>query len=367
MAPDGARFQAPARGATITKGNTWDSGYLSKAVKKVIHIYRYISIREMYKRYGSIAPTHQRFEERKQHYRTRRDQFRGNPRSTLELEAWRNKDSNFDYQLLLVSALLKSPSPLSAFPLGKVDVVARGIHNGSQKSFIPPALVGKPSYGGAIRGKTDTFFSEYATHNAPDLILSESAHSYIIGNLASYDSRQYPSAPPDKRPEGQAFAHTLVIPKARVYNIVDPAATADNCFLVREMRAHFLRFWARPDGKAKILARTKRALDEQDRKLLASSDNNNDSNGDSYASVRAAVFDHFEAMKPAFERLREDDFLFGFHCFPENSIGHLHMHVFPHGEPFRAVSTKQYDWKTVPLQAVLEVETEDGNCVGGGE
>ncbi|KAL8895096.1 MAG: hypothetical protein Q9207_008301, partial [Kuettlingeria erythrocarpa] len=214
---------------------------------------------------------------------------------------------------------------------------------------------------------------EYATHNAPDLILSESAHSYIIGNLASYDSRQYPSAPAGKRPEGQAFAHTLVIPKARVYNIVDPAATADNCALLHEMRAHFLRFWARPDGKAKILARAKRALDEQDRKLLASSssspssDNSNNSNGDSYASVRAAVFAHYDAMKPAFERLRgEEDFLFGFHCFPENSIGHLHMHVFPHAEPFRAVSTKEYDWKTVPLQAVLEVETEDGNCKGGG-
>lgn len=71
-------------------------------------------------------------------------------------------------------------------------------------------------------------------------------------------------------------------------------------------------------------------------------------------------------MKLQFERLKEDDFLFGFHCFPENSIGHLHMHVFPHGEQFREFSTKEYDWKTVPLQAVLEVEKEDGNCVGGG-
>ncbi|KAL8904649.1 MAG: hypothetical protein Q9207_003137 [Kuettlingeria erythrocarpa] len=125
MAPDGARFQAAASGAIITKGNTWDSGYFSKAVKKVIHIYRCIGIREMYsKRYGSIAPTYQKFEERKQHYRTRRDQFRDNPRSTSELEAWRKKDSSFDYQLLLVSALSKPPSPFSVFPLGKVDVVA---------------------------------------------------------------------------------------------------------------------------------------------------------------------------------------------------------------------------------------------------
>ncbi|KAL8921500.1 MAG: hypothetical protein Q9208_005654 [Pyrenodesmia sp. 3 TL-2023] len=314
------------------------------------------------KQYGNIAPTYPKFLERKQHYRTLRDDFRDDPRSTLELEAWRKKDSNFDYQLL----------------------------NRNQKSFIPPGLVGKPSYDGAVRGKTDTFFSvntplsprepirrltnqkpkEYATHNAPDLILSETARSYIIGNLASYDSRQYPSAPRDKRPEGQAFAHTLVIPKARVYNIVDPAAAADRCSLLHEMRRHFLDFWARPEGKAKILARTRRALEEQDQKLLLlasssssspSSSNPNTTNNSDYASVRDDIFAHYEAMKPAFERLKEEDFLFGFHCFPENSIGHLHMHVFPHGEAFRQFSTKDYDYKTVPLQAVLEVEKEDGN------
>ncbi|KAI4129775.1 MAG: hypothetical protein LQ338_002085 [Usnochroma carphineum] len=286
------------------------------------------------KRYGDIAPTQQRFEALKNHYRKLRDDFRAHPRALLELEAWKNKDENFEYRLL----------------------------NGNQKSFIPPTLVGKESYNGAIRGKTDTFFSEYEKHNHPDLILSESNHSYIIGNLASYDSRQYPEAPAGKRPEGQGFAHSLVIPKARVYNVVDPAATANGCALLREMQAHFISFWQQHGGKAKLLARAKRAVDDQDAKLL--------SHGSRpvYETVRDDVFHHYESTKLDFSNLvAPGDFLFGFHVFPDNSIGHLHMHVFPHADGFRAFSTREHDYKTVPLEAILEVEEEDGNGGGGGD
>lgn len=31
----------------------------------------------------------------------------------------------------------------------------------------------------------------------------------------------------------------------------------------------------------------------------------------------------------------EEDFVYGFHVFPDNSIGHLQLHVFPHDDPFR--------------------------------
>lgn len=65
-------------------------------------------------------------------------------------------------------------------------------------------------------------------------------------------------------------------------------------------------------------------------------------------------------MKSEFLGLKaESDFLLGFHVFPENSIGHLHMHVFPHRDYFREFSTKDYDYKTVPLQAILDVEKEE--------
>lgn len=51
-------------------------------------------------RYGSIAPTESRFEELKQHYRILRDNFRADPRSAVELEAWKRQDNDFNYELL---------------------------------------------------------------------------------------------------------------------------------------------------------------------------------------------------------------------------------------------------------------------------
>ncbi|KAL8683544.1 MAG: hypothetical protein Q9186_000456 [Xanthomendoza sp. 1 TL-2023] len=268
-------------------------------------------------KYGTVAPTKERFEEHKAQYRRQRDTFRADPRSSVELSAWKRVDNGFNYQLL----------------------------NQSGKAFVPPALVGKQYQA------SDTFFSEYALHNPSSLILSSSTHSYIIGNMASYDGRQYPLAPTEKRPEGQGFCHTLVIPRERVYNVVDPDATANDCFLLKEMRAHFIRFMSTDGGKAALLARAKKALTDQDRKLTFAKDN------DAYTSeIRQAVYADFDVGSRIFMKLKQDDFIFGFHVFPENSIGHLHMHVFPSWEALREWSTRDYDYKTVPFEAIMEVE-----------
>lgn len=75
--------------------------------------------------------------------------------------------------------------------------------------------------------------------------------------------------------------------------------------------------------------------------------------------VRTAIFTYFKSMQSSFLALNNDDLVFGFHVFPNNSIGHLHMHVFPHNNTFREFSAKIHDLKTVPLQAILDVEDED--------
>ncbi|KAL8716998.1 MAG: hypothetical protein Q9181_008368 [Wetmoreana brouardii] len=129
------------------------------------------------------------------------------------------------------------------------------------------------------------------------------------------------------------------------------------------MRAHFIDFWIQQNGASKILARAKQAVDDRDEKLRSG----DGGSSPDYDGVRTDVFLHFETMKKKFAQLKVGDFLMGFHVFPDNSIGHLHMHVFPHVEAFREFSTKMHDWKTVPLQAVLEVEREDGNYDGSIE
>ena len=122
------------------------------------------------------------------------------------------------------------------------------------------------------------------------------------------------------------------------------------------MKQHFVNFWATQVGKEKIYDRAQLALDTQDAKLLHDPKNHNFPNKD-YANVRDAVYTYFEDMKEAYWRLdAERDFVYAFHVFPYSSIGHLHMHVFPKGEEFRVQSARQHDWKTVPVDVVLEVE-----------
>lgn len=67
----------------------------------------------------------------------------------------------------------------------------------------------------------------------------------------------------------------------------------------------------------------------------------------------------YEDMKPQFLALRApQDFVFGFHPFPLNSVGHLHLHVYPRKDGLRVWSSKAHEWKTVEIEEVLEAEGE---------
>ncbi|KAL8946696.1 MAG: hypothetical protein Q9222_006939, partial [Ikaeria aurantiellina] len=262
------------------------------------------------------------------YYRMMRDSFQSNPLSKVELPAWKSQANDFDYQLLNIG-----------------------------KSFIPSKLIGTNPLQQLKHtrpwAKADTFFSEYELHNKPSLILSATKHSYVIGNEASYDCRLYPlRARWEKRPEGQGFGHLLIIPRKRIYNVVDPEATANGCFVLTELADHFKSFWESPRGPEMAAGRAR----DGNRSAL---------NRMSLAEMRAdyLVRDHvneyYERSFPEFIGLKTDDFMMGFHVFPENTIGHLHMHVYPLKDSLRTYSTRDYDYKTVPLQAVLDAESED--------
>lgn len=206
------------------------------------------------------------------------------------------------------------------------------------------------------------------------MILSESPQSLIVGNLVSYDSRQYPQwfdptyEPGINTPEGQAFGHCFVIPRKRVFNIVDPDADAA---LLKEMREHFVRCWNTEDGKDKMINRIRAAVESQNEKLMLSlasfqkkQDPDDDNNNDDAAStrflhLRDLVWQDFQTLAHDFRTLNADDFVYAFHAWPDNSIGHLHMHVFPAKDSLRRFSTRRHDWKTISLECVLRVEEEE--------
>ena len=190
------------------------------------------------------------------------------------------------------------------------------------------------------------------------MILSESPDSFIIGNLHSYDSRQYPewydakNRPGINTPEGQGFGHTLVISQKRIFNVVDPEATENDCERLKEMKRHFISFWDLEHGSRKLIRRTQSAFDDQNKKLK-------DKALDAYTKLLPALEQDFESLAEDFSKLRSEDFKYAFHAHPDNSVGHLHMHVFPKKDYLRRFSTKSHDWKTIPLEAVVEVERED--------
>lgn len=191
--------------------------------------------------------------------------------------------------------------------------------------------------------------------------MSESKDSYIVGNLASYDRRQYPEWL-DKNytrdsitPEGQAFGHSLIVPKERVYNVVDPDATDNHGALLKKMKAHFVEFWEQGEGsKTSLLSRTKMAFDSQNDKLASKKEF-----ATLYNVLLPQITADFEIMSKEFLQLKIEDFVFAVHPHPENSVGHLHMHVFPNVESLRKFSSKHHDWKTIALEAILNAEAED--------
>ncbi|KAI4188844.1 MAG: hypothetical protein LQ346_005215 [Caloplaca aetnensis] len=267
-------------------------------------------------RFGDIAPTAAKYEGLKRFYIRSRDSCNGDSKLGQELKAWKSTEDNFRYELI--------------------------------KGLLPRDLVGQKTKSGHTRLTTDTFFSEYKEHNDTEKILSETDHSYIIGNAASYDSRQYPDKPDSA---GQGFGHCLVIPRQRIYNIVDPAATADDCFIIREMHRHFLDFWSKQVNRRKMLVCAKQSILDQYTKMWEGPGRLG-----TEVAIKKKVLSCYRAVKKKYLKLRPEDFIFGFHPHPTHSVGHLHMHVFPHAEKFREYSTKSHDCKTIPLQAILEAE-----------
>ena len=202
---------------------------------------------------------------------------------------------------------------------------------------------------------------EYEVHYK-GLILSTSEESYIITNKASYDGRQYSKwsngiyVPGEGTQEGQSFAHVLVIPKMRVFSVVDPDATKNHGALLIEMKEHFVKFWQSGNGPREILHSVEATVKDENNKLVEQSRKPEDCK-----SLVADVLATFKEMSNEYKKLQPDDFVYAFHPFPGISVGHLHMHVFPKADKFRTVSTKRHDEKTIPLDVILEAEKESGN------
>ncbi|KAF9492956.1 hypothetical protein BDN71DRAFT_1509055 [Pleurotus eryngii] len=232
--------------------------------------------------------------------------------------------------------------------------------------LVPMPLVGKVTNGvGPAWQMSDTFFTDFPDHNAPDRVLSSTNGSYIICNVACYDKRLYssdidPSSTDRSAAAGMSYMHLLVIPSSKLYNAV---ALSDSD-AITEMRAHFLDFWDRDGSISKIINAIHTAMERRYADVARAYQMNNSST----ASERIARLDvvmsgcrrsaaNFANMLRASKN--NADLVFGFHPHPHHSVGHLHMHVLLHDLEFRKYSTLEHDWKTIPFGAVEHVLDEE--------
>ncbi|TFK33367.1 hypothetical protein BDQ12DRAFT_738796 [Crucibulum laeve] len=258
-----------------------------------------------------------------------RTAFKTNPTSQIDLMAYENRDNEHSYTLL--------------------------------KGLIPATLVGHspPTNIGAPWQTSDTFFTDFKQRHPEDQVLSEDRYSLIIGNRASYDTRQYFDKP---ALAGMSFMHLLVIPKDKVYNIV----CLDNAQIVEEMILHFKSFWKAPGSIEKIIKCIQLGVDTREKAVISNFQESKDQGATDFDQIMKEV--RRDGLQLAEELRRrqcseklEDLILFGFHPAPLASVGHLHMHVLLAPVEFRRFSTGVHDHKTVPAQAVIEVLKEEAS------
>ncbi|KAI1770358.1 hypothetical protein F4818DRAFT_268239 [Hypoxylon cercidicola] len=171
--------------------------------------------------------------------------------------------------------------------------------------------------------KTTTPFTEWKGN-----VFAESQNARLVGNHASFDTVQYPGAP---KKAGMSMVHILGIPKAGIYNAV--ALNGENVSIIDEMIELFKRSWPQPDFREAVLRHQQARIEAQ---------NKAEPNPEAYE----AATNHLRELELMIDGLTIHDFTFGFHLYPDHSVGHLHMHIIATPQSYRQYSTDAHDLKT---------------------
>ncbi|KAF4586598.1 hypothetical protein EYR40_010610 [Pleurotus pulmonarius] len=228
------------------------------------------------------------------------------------------------------------------------------------KGLVPKPLVGRTNDIGPAWQKSDTFFTDFPTHNDPQRVLSSTERSHIICNIACHDTRLYssdidPSSLDKTAAAGMSYMHLLPL-HPTVYN----AVSMSNTELITEMKTHFLDFWNRDDSADKVTHAICDAMERRYTEVARAYQRNDNSTAPQRLANLDAVMEECRISATNFANtLRTNrssaDVVLGFHSHPHHSVGHLHMHVVLADPQFRTYSTLAHDWKTLSFEAVEHV------------
>ncbi|KAI1374478.1 hypothetical protein F4677DRAFT_461498 [Hypoxylon crocopeplum] len=167
----------------------------------------------------------------------------------------------------------------------------------------------------------------------------ESENALIIGNHASFYAGQYKDAP---EKAGMSMIHVLAIPKANIFNGV--SLDKSNVFIINEMINLFKHSWEEPGTRKAMIDHQLDALRRRNQEVPDT-------------RVYGTAIKRFRELEAMANDIPIEDFTYGFHLFPDNSVGHLHMHIFAFRHKYRRYSTYAHDDKTIDALEVRSFVT----------
>ncbi|KAK6208302.1 hypothetical protein LQW54_006925 [Pestalotiopsis sp. IQ-011] len=169
-------------------------------------------------------------------------------------------------------------------------------------------------------------------------ILVENEYAVILGNRSSFDTSQYPNEPGRA---GMSFIHVLGLSKQQIFNGV--SLTRDNCGVIDDIISLFESSWGRGDPnnpfRLKVIEHQRGTIQNHE---------------------AIAAKGHYAHLHHAARSLEPEHFNYGLHLWPEQSVGHLHIHIVARPWEMRQYSTFAHDAKTVDAREVRAFTMKNG-------
>lgn len=184
--------------------------------------------------------------------------------------------------------------------------------------------------------KEHSHFQENRLNRAE--ILTQNDRAVILGNRSSFDTSQYPNEPGRA---GMSFIHVLGLSTQQVFNGV--SLTRDNCGVIDDIISLFESSWGRgnPNNPFRL-----KVIEYQ--------------RGTIQNHEAIAAKGHYAHLYHAARSLEPEHFNYGLHLWPEQSVGHLHIHIVARPCEMRQYSTFAHDAKTVDAREVRAFIMKDG-------
>ncbi|KAI1088143.1 hypothetical protein F5B19DRAFT_472646 [Rostrohypoxylon terebratum] len=173
--------------------------------------------------------------------------------------------------------------------------------------------------------KPDTPFSDIREKQTTTIFVATD-DVFLIGNQHSFSAGQYPGEPGTP---GMSMVHLLAISRTNYFNPVLMGSSEARIFL--DMIDFFKRHWDVPQFRGSVLEHQKKAVEKRGKTTQAG-----------LSEARKQL----EELEGTIHELKFEDFAFGFHLWPDNSVPHLHMHIIAMPEKYRRYSTRSHDEKT---------------------